>query len=65
MLQIAYAGWSSIRGNQASLADALELLDQPIPAHADATVSAQIPFNNTVTLKGLAFRYAENTPCVI
>ena len=65
VLQVAYAGWSSIRGNQASLADALELLDQPIPAYADAPVSAPIPFNNTITLKGLAFRYAENTPCVI
>ena len=43
----------------------MELLDQPIPAHADAPVSAPIPFDNTITLKGLAFRYAENTPYVI
>ena len=54
-----------MRGNQASLADALELLDQPIPAHADAPLSAPIPFNHTITLKGLAFKYAENKPCVI
>jgi len=65
VLQVAYAGWSLIRGNQASLADALELLDQPIPAYSDAPVSAPILFNNNITLEGLAFRYAENKPFVI
>ncbi len=65
VLNLAYAGWSSIRGSQASLADALDLLDQPIPAHADAPLTAPVPFKHSITLKGLAFRYAENTPWVL
>ena len=65
VLQLAYAGWSSIRGSQASLADALDLLDQPMPAHADAPLPAPLPFKHSITLKGLAFRYAENTPWVL
>ena len=36
VLQLAYSGWSSIRGSQASLGDALDLLDQPMPVYADA-----------------------------
>ena len=65
VLQLAYAGWSSIRGSQVSLADALDLLDQPMPAHADAPLPAPLPFKHSITLKGLAFRYTENTPWVL
>ena len=65
VLQLAYAGWSQIRGSQASLADALDLLDQPMPAHVDAPLEAPLPFKHSITLKELAFRYAENTPWVL
>ena len=65
VLQLGYSGWSQIRGSQASLADALDLLDQPMPAHADAPLPTPLPFEDNITLKGLAFRYAENTPWVL
>jgi ATP-binding cassette, subfamily B, bacterial PglK len=65
VLQGAYASWSSMRGGQASLADALELLDQPLPAYADAPLPSPIPFQRSMTLNNLAFKYSENTPWVL
>jgi ATP-binding cassette subfamily B protein len=35
VLQQAYGSWTQINGGQASLQDALELLDQPLPDYAD------------------------------
>lgn len=57
VLQQAYSSWSTIRGGQASLRDALELLDQPLPAHADVPSVAVIPFQHSIKLNRLAFRY--------
>ena len=65
VIQAIYASWSSIRGGQASLADALELLDQPLPAYADAPLSSAIPFQHSIILNNLAFKYSENTPWVL
>ena len=65
VLQLAYSGWSSIRGSQASLGDALDLLDQPMPVYADAPLPDPISFNHSITLKGIAFKYGENTPWVL
>jgi ABC-type bacteriocin/lantibiotic exporter with double-glycine peptidase domain len=58
VLQQAYSSWSTMRGGQASLRDALELLDQPLPARVDATSVVAIPFQHSITLNRLAFRYA-------
>lgn len=57
VLQQAYSSLSTIRGGQASLRDALDLLDQPLPAHADAPSVAVIPFQHSIKLNRLAFRY--------
>ena len=65
VLQGFYASWSAIRGGQSSLADALDLLDQPMPDYADAPLSLPIPFKRSLTLKNLAFKYSENTPWVL
>ncbi|MBT7444026.1 MAG: ABC transporter ATP-binding protein [Methylococcales bacterium] len=65
VLQQAYSSWSSMRGGQASLVEALKLLDQPLPAHADAPLPSPIPFKHSITLNNLAFKYTENTPWVL
>jgi len=64
VLQQAYSSWISMRGGQASLDEVLNLLDQPLPFHADET-SAPIPFNHNITLNKLAFKYTESTPWVL
>lgn len=65
LLQQAYAGWTSVRGGQASLNDTLDMLDQPLPDYADAPKTAPMAFTQRIALHGLAFRYASQTPWVL
>lgn len=64
-LQQAYSCWTSLRGGQESLADALDLLDQPLPAHADEPLPTLLPFKRGITLENLAFRYSTQGPWVL
>ena len=57
VLQQAYASWSLIRGSQASLKDAIDLLDQPLPEHATNTDIIPIKFDNNILLNDLSFGY--------
>jgi ATP-binding cassette subfamily B protein len=65
VLQQAYSSWSSMRGGQVSLSDALELLDQPLPKHADEPLPVPMPFQYSITLNKLAFRYGPQLPWVL
>jgi ATP-binding cassette subfamily B protein len=65
VLQQAYASWSNILSGQASLQDALELLDQPLPDHADRPAAKPLPFREHITLKQLSFHYGPQTPWVL
>lgn len=58
VLQQIYSAWTGIRGGQASLQDALELLDQPLPNYADQPAVQPLPFSSSITLKRLGFRYS-------
>jgi len=64
VLQQAYGSWTQINGGQASLKDTLELLDQPLPDYANQPVM-RLPFNQSIILKQLGFRYSEKAPYVI
>lgn len=65
ILQQAYGAWSTIRGGQASLQDALDLLDQPLPSYADQPVAQPSRFQQQISLNQLAFRYSSQTPWVL
>ena len=39
VIQIIYQSWTSMKGGQAILEDALELIDQPLPAYANMQTS--------------------------
>jgi ABC-type multidrug transport system fused ATPase/permease subunit len=65
VLQLAYSSWSSIRGGQASLVEALNLLDQPLPAYANTKLPSPISFQHSITLHKLAFKYTETSPWVL
>jgi ATP-binding cassette, subfamily B, bacterial PglK len=65
VLQQAYAAWSRILGSQASLQDALELLDQPLPDYADQPAGDPLTFKHNISLKKLNFRYSPQTPYVL
>ena len=65
VLQQAYAAWSGIQGGRISLQDTLGLLDQPLPDYADQPPSKPLPFEQSISLKRLAFRYSSQTPYVL
>ena len=64
-LQQSYANWALIRGGHASLRDALDLLDQPMPEHANEPLPEPIGFQNIIELDKLAFRYSPQVPWVL
>jgi ABC-type multidrug transport system fused ATPase/permease subunit len=65
ILQQAYANWSHIRGGQASLQDTLELLEQPLPEYANQLDANALPFEYSINLKKICFRYGPNAPDIL
>ena len=65
MLQQAYLAWTNIRGNQTSLQDTLELLDQPLPNYANQPAAQPLPFKHSISLKRIGFRYSPQTPYIL
>lgn len=63
MLQQSYSSWSSIRGGQVSLSDALELLDQPLPTYLQYPIEMQ--FDREITLKDVSFKYGPGAPEIL
>ena len=64
LLQQVYSSWSSIRGSQAGLSDAVEFLDQPLPDYADAPSPGPLAFQKEITFDQVGFRYAEDQPWI-
>ena len=64
-LQQVYGAWSTIHGAQASLQDALVLLDQPLPDQAEKLVTKPLLFQHQIHLKQISFRYSSQTPWVL
>ena len=65
VLQQAYSSWVAMSGGRASLSDALDLLEQPLPEYADAPSPAPIPFKNEIVLKRVEFSYAQRGEVVL
>jgi ABC-type multidrug transport system fused ATPase/permease subunit len=65
VLQQSYVAWTGIHGGQASLQDALELLDQPLPAHASQPSVEPLPFLRDIRLNQVSFRYSDEAPWVL
>ena len=65
ILQQAYGSWVAMSGGRASLSDALNLLEQPLPKYADAALSAPIHFQRDITLNRIEFSYPPNGPRVL
>jgi len=65
VLQQIYNAYIIIKGNQASTQDALDLLDQPMPANAYSQPAKPMDFQTAITLKDLGFRYTPQGPWVL
>ena len=64
-LQHAYNAWSAIVGSQYSLADTIELLDQPVSTEALRTDITPIRFQSSIRFDNVHFRYSSNGPWVL
>ena len=65
VLQQAYSSWTAMSGGRATLSDALDLLEQPLPAYAEASLPVPIPFEHQITLTKLGFSYDPKGPSVL
>lgn len=65
LLQQAYSNWTSLRGGQSGLCDALDFLDQPLPEYAEELAPKPLSFLKEISLSGLGFRYGAQLPWVI
>lgn len=65
VLQAAYASWTSLQGGKASLQDALDLLDQPIPEDVEGRSLRKISLKSSIQLNNLKFKYTNNGSSVI
>ncbi len=64
-LQQSYSAWTTIAGNHASLADTIELLDQPLPAELLQPAPAPLPFQDAIRFDAVRFRYISDGPWVL
>jgi ABC-type multidrug transport system fused ATPase/permease subunit len=65
VLQQAYASWSTIQSGEASFADTMDLLEQPLPSVIDRNSSQIISFKESIRLSQLSFRYGLQSPWVL
>lgn len=65
VIQQGYSAWSSIKGFQESLGDALDLLDEPIPEYHMNATTHMLPFDRAIQLENISFRYASEAPLIL
>jgi len=66
LLQTMYSSSSNIVGVQASLGDALKLLERSLPSYVlDQKAVIPMQFKETISLKNVSFRYSHGTPLVL
>ena len=65
VLQQAYSSWTIIRSGQVALMDALELMDQSLPAHAAEPSPSPLAFQRDIGFDTLSFRYSPTRPWVL
>jgi ABC-type multidrug transport system fused ATPase/permease subunit len=65
VLQQIYGAWVSIQSQLNSVMIALDLLDQPLPAHAHQPKPEPLPFEQALHMKKVGFRYAPRAAWVL
>lgn len=64
-LQQIFSAWATIAGNRASLADAVGLLDQPMPADIMQPVPTPRFFERAIRFVAVRFRYVSDSPWIL
>jgi ABC-type multidrug transport system fused ATPase/permease subunit len=64
-LQQCYMSWAFIAGNEVALADAIELLNQPLPKAATEPLPAPMKFEREIRFESVRMRYEEEGPWIL
>ena len=64
-LQQIYFSWASMAGNHATLADTIELLDQPLPEELLELNPTPLLMQDAIRFDAVRFRYTDNGPWVL
>lgn len=64
-VQAAYGAWAGLAGSKASLADALDLLDQPPPPAKFRAAIEPLSFDREIRFRNVDFRYRPDGPWVL
>jgi ABC-type multidrug transport system fused ATPase/permease subunit len=64
-LQQVYSAWTNIIGNQASLSDAIDLLEQPMPDHICRQQNIALPFRKMIVLRDICFAYSNDMTSIL
>jgi ATP-binding cassette, subfamily B, bacterial PglK len=64
-LQQIYLGWAVITGNQNSLADTIDLLDQPLPSEINEPEPNTLEFKDSIHCDSVRFRYLTDGPWIL
>jgi ABC-type multidrug transport system fused ATPase/permease subunit len=64
-LQQAYSAWAGIAGSHVSIAETVQLLEQPLPPEAHLPAPQPLPLSAGIRLEAVRFRYASDAPWVI
>lgn len=64
-VQTGYAAWVGMAGSRASLADAIHLLDQPMPENDTIQEAVPMIFRREVCLSKVEFRYGPDEPSIL
>jgi len=64
-VQVAFGAWAGMAGSKASLADALNLLDQPMPSARLREAIEPLKFDHEIRFRDVDFRYRPDGPWVL
>ena len=64
-LQQSYYSWATISGCKASLAEILELLEQPLPDNELCEIGSPMLFQTAIQIDSMDFRYSVDLPLVL
>jgi ATP-binding cassette, subfamily B, bacterial PglK len=64
-IQQLYSGWAGIKGNEVPLADAIKLLEQPLPDNIFHQVSKPLNFKESIQFVNVHFKYHEGGPSIL
>src|SRR3984957_15349416 len=64
-LQQAYGAWASIAGSQASLADTVALINQPLPRELLEAAPPPLQLRESIRFNAVRFRYTSDGPWVL